>query len=115
VELDDIGVVHLGVDLEFRLELLLHLLLWHMALHNLEGVFFLRTGELSIIADCEPSLTQAFADFVNGSIGAVRTYMMIQSAKPTACDSPRISKGIEIEDQLCLLGGSRTSSGGGGG
>lgn len=115
MELDNIGVVHLGVDLEFRLELLLHLLLRHMALHNLEGVFFLRTGELSIIADCEPSFTQAFADFVNSSIRAVRTYVVIQSAKPTACHSPRRTEGIEMEDQLCLLGGSRTSSGGGGG
>lgn len=57
VELDDIGVVHLGMDLEFCLEFLLHLLLWHQALHNLKGVSFLCADELSIIANGESSLS----------------------------------------------------------
>ena len=94
MKLDDIRVVHLGMNLEFCLELLLHLLLWHVALDNLQGVSLLRSNELSIVADCESSLAQAFACFVNSAIRTIGTYAAIQSAKLAASHCPDIFRDI---------------------
>lgn len=89
VELDDVLVAHLGVDLQFGLELEkalglgwpetlgvgAHLLLHlgrHLALDNLEGVALGGARELSIVADGKAALAEHLADLVDGALLAVR-------------------------------------------
>ena len=88
MKLDDIRVVHLRMNLELCLEFLLHLLLWHVALDNLQGVSLLRSNELSIVADCESSLAQAFACLVNSAMRTIGTYAATQLVKLAARHCP---------------------------